>query len=130
MNKVINLVSVVLALPLTILAFLFGVSRTQLVLLFMVSGIVWVPIGQIQMMRDPVRSMANLANIGIGSYNLYKDVEGVKKRVVPLEWRKMGKRYHAEAWVDNVSFEKPKPLHSKIGGALVAPFKWVGGMFI
>lgn len=127
------LLGFVASIPLRVLALVAGCSgrfaMIRAMSVFMLCGLVWVPLTQISVLRDPVGSYLRLSKIGLGAYKAHNDV----KKVVPVEWQKVGSRYHAQAWADNVAIAsgvKREPLHSKIGGALVAPFKWVGGMFI
>lgn len=132
MIKLIHCISWVMGLPLRMVAFIFGVSRTQLVLLFMVSGFVWVPLAQIQVLNDPLGTYGRIGSMGVGLLNAKRDIDRAMPPAVKYSQDK-ARRYHLDAWAKNtaiVSGTYREPLVNRIGGAITAPFKWVGGLIV
>lgn len=132
MKHIFGLIGWLLKLPLTIPSFLLGVSRTQLTMIFLLSGFLWVPLAQIQAIADPVGTYLRLGQIGIGAYNLKKDIGSVANEVPAVRYSaQKAKRYHADAWIKNVSLANGtyKPaFHERVGSALMSPFKIIGRM--
>lgn len=131
-NIIASIVREVALLPLTIYSFVGGTSKIQGLILFMIAGLIWIPLAQIQAVADPIGTYSRIAGQGIGIMRLKNDVSKAVKNVPAVRYSAdKAKRYKVDLWAKNQAIVagtyKPS-IADRFVGAIMSPFRAVGVM--
>jgi hypothetical protein len=81
-------------------------------------------------LEHPIEQAERIGRMGIGSYNMYRDVNKTIEQVIPDQFTNGAKRYQLGAWVGNgdVFRDKKPAFHSRVVNVLVSPLRMVVGL--